>query len=75
MFIALYRWRIKPGMEKQFEHFWQIGTPLFRDQHGALGSRLHIAEDGSYFAYAQWPDRETYLAKKLCRQLIVPIKR
>jgi hypothetical protein len=24
---------------------------------GALGSRLHIAEDGTWVAYAQWPSK------------------
>jgi hypothetical protein len=25
-----------------------------------LGSRLHVAEDGTWVAYAQWPSREAW---------------
>ncbi len=31
---------------------------LIRDTHGALGSRLHKAKDGTWVAYAQWPSAE-----------------
>jgi len=65
MLVAVYRWRIKPGKEKDFERLWEAGTQMFRDEQGALGSRLHRSEDGTYFAYAQWPDRLTYFAKKV----------
>lgn len=64
MYIAFYRWRLKPGSEKKFEEQWEKGTMLFRDEQKTLGSRLHKADDGTWFAYAQWPSREMYHAKK-----------
>lgn len=36
---------------------WRIKTA----RYGALGSRLHQVDDGSWLAYAQWPDRERWL--------------
>lgn len=35
-------------------------TMAIRAHRGGLGSRLHLAEDGWWVAYAQWPDRETW---------------
>ena len=63
MYVAFYRWRLKPGTETQFESHWREGTLLFRNEQKALGSRLHRADDGTYFAYAQWPTRELYHAE------------
>jgi heme-degrading monooxygenase HmoA len=64
MYVAFYRWRLNQGQEAEFSRLWHEGTLLFRTEQGALGSRLHKAEDGTYFAYAQWPSREAYHAKK-----------
>lgn len=54
MFIALYRWRLKPGCEKQFEEAWSAITPYYRDSFGSSGSRLHRGSDGLFYAYAIW---------------------
>lgn len=35
-------------------------TLEIRENRGGLGSRLHKAEDGSFIAYAQWKDKETW---------------
>ena len=59
-FAVIYRWRLHPGMECQFQQAWERATPLLMRQRGALGSRLHKAEDGTWFAYAQWPDRKAW---------------
>ena len=59
MTIYLYRWKIKSGMEKQFEESWSAVTKAIREQCGSYGSRLHLAQNGEYFAYAQWPDIST----------------
>ena len=59
-FTVLYRWRLNPGMERQFQQAWEQATPLLMRQRGALGSRLHQAEDGTWFAYAQWPNRQAW---------------
>ena len=64
MFVVIYRWRIVPGGEAQFVSAWEDLTGRLRDERGGLGSRLHRAEDGSFLAYAQWPDRATWQASQ-----------
>jgi heme-degrading monooxygenase HmoA len=59
-FVVIYRWRLRPGMERQFQQAWEQATPLLMRQRGALGSRLHQAEDGTWVAYAQWPSRQSW---------------
>jgi len=61
-FAVLYRWRLHAGKEKQFQRAWKRITELIRTERGGLGSRLHQVEDGTWAAYAQWPDRETWAA-------------
>ena len=60
MFCVIYQWKVKPGKEELFRQTWRTITEAIYRQHGALGSRLHRADDGSgtWIAYAQWPDRE-----------------
>lgn len=41
---------------------WRRLTLAIADRLGGLGSRLHQLEDGWFAAYAQWPDRATWLA-------------
>ncbi|MBL8548520.1 MAG: antibiotic biosynthesis monooxygenase [Hyphomonadaceae bacterium] len=64
MFAVLYRWRIRPEREALFEESWRRGTLAIRRDLGGWGSRLHRAEDGSYIAYAVWPDEETWRTAK-----------
>lgn len=59
MTIFLYRWKIKPGKQKQFEDNWAVVTKAIRDQCGSYGSRLHLTASGEYVGYAQWPDVAT----------------
>jgi hypothetical protein len=40
---------------RQFIEVWSGLTVFFKESCGALGSRLHYADDGSFYAYAQWP--------------------
>ena len=54
MTIFLYRWKIKPGKQKQFEDNWSLVTMAIREQCGSYGSRLHLAANGEYLGYAQW---------------------
>jgi heme-degrading monooxygenase HmoA len=58
MFVAVYRWRLKPGLEEQFREAWHRTTMLARERCGSLGSALFRAQDGSWVAIARWPDRE-----------------
>lgn len=61
MFNVIYRWRIHGDKENQFEVAWAEVTHLFRTHRGALGSRLHRCSDGTYLAYAQWPDQRAWV--------------
>lgn len=56
----IYRWRIIPGREQQFEAGWRAGTERIAAEFGGWGSRLHYAGDQVYIAYAQWPDEATW---------------
>ncbi len=60
MFIALYRWKVKIGHEQDFLAGWHSRTKEIYQHCNSLGSRLHQAEDGTWVAYAQWPDRQIY---------------
>ncbi|MFS8064243.1 MAG: putative quinol monooxygenase [Luteimonas sp.] len=57
MFVVLYRWRIKPGMEDRFVTAWAGATRSLLAR-GSLGSRLHAGDDGCWYGYAQWPDAQ-----------------
>jgi len=59
-FAVIYRWRLHPCKEQQFRQAWERGTLLLMTKRGGGGlrSRLHQAEDGTWVAYAQWPNRE-----------------
>jgi heme-degrading monooxygenase HmoA len=58
VFVAIYCWRIKPGTEEQFREGWRRVTETLYRHQGSLGSRLHRNFDGTWVAYAQWPDRK-----------------
>ncbi|MEN3334618.1 MAG: hypothetical protein V7641_3983 [Blastocatellia bacterium] len=64
MFVVIYRWKIKQGMEEQFRAAWSKATQAIVLRYGALGSRLHQADDGSWLAYAQWPNRAQWEAMR-----------
>ncbi|HXI88333.1 MAG TPA: hypothetical protein VNH64_12795 [Parvularculaceae bacterium] len=55
----LYRWRVDPAKDRQFEAAWGEGTRLIHEKCGSLGARLHKGKDGLYWSYALWPDEET----------------
>lgn len=60
MFHVIYRWRIHPGQEEAFEAAWEEATRLIRTHRGGLGSILNRTPDGSYLAFARWPDEATW---------------
>ncbi len=62
MFAVIYRWRVIPGLEAQFEAGWRAGTEAIAAEFGAWGSRLHRGEGNVYVAYAQWPDEGAWRA-------------
>ena len=59
-FAVIYRWRIRIGLEEQFQQAWATTTELFIAERGALGSRLHQVDDGTWIAYAQWPTKQAW---------------
>lgn len=58
MFIVLYRWRLKTGLELQFIESWSKITEFFLENFDSKGSRLHRGNDGIWYAYAQWKSSE-----------------
>jgi len=58
MFYAIYRWKLKEGMEASFIDEWKRATSKIYEECGSYGSRLHLAEDGTYIAYAKWSTKE-----------------
>ncbi|MDT0278384.1 antibiotic biosynthesis monooxygenase [Blastococcus goldschmidtiae] len=59
MFAVLYRWRIDPDREDAFRQGWELVTRAIHRSCGSHGSRLHRADDGTWIAYALWPDAAT----------------
>jgi hypothetical protein len=60
MFAVVYRWKLIPGREAEFEAGWRAGTEAISKEFQGWGSRLHKGDDGCFYAYAQWPDRATW---------------
>lgn len=58
MFIAVYRYRLKPGVEVQFEADWAEVTRRGIEEDHSLGSTLGKAQDGSWVAIARWPTKQ-----------------
>ena len=58
-FVVIYQWRLRDGMDTQFLKAWSALTENLK-QRGALGSRLHRTDYGTFLAYAQWPDKAAW---------------
>jgi hypothetical protein len=59
VFAVICQWRVYPGCEEQFVDGWSRLTRAIQQSCGSYGSRLHRAGDGSWVAYACWPDAQT----------------
>lgn len=64
MFAVIYRWRLHEGKEQLFAEGWHRMTASIHDRCGSYGSRLHRVDDGTWLAYARWPDVE---ARERCQ--------
>jgi len=53
---VLYRWKLKPGRESEFEEAWTQGTRQIHQTCGSYGAVLHHDGEGIYWSYACWPD-------------------
>lgn len=62
MFVVIYRWHLHEGREEQFVEAWSAMTRSIREQCGSFGSRLHRDDEGTWVAYAAWPDEATWQA-------------
>ena len=71
MVTAIYRWRIEDGMEAQFIDGWKRVTRAIYDTCGSYGSRLHRCEDGTWLAYARWPDAARATPASMARSRVV----
>jgi len=60
MFAVIYRFKIRPGYEQQFQDSWTKRTEEIKATYSSLGSRLHKASEDFWIAYAQWPSREAW---------------
>jgi quinol monooxygenase YgiN len=75
MVIYLYRWKIKPDKEAQFQKAWSYVTGQLREKSGSLGSRLHRGDDGLWYGYAQWPSIEVREQSNLKNDEIIEARR
>ena len=67
MYCVSYRFDLLSNnseTRRQFISVWAGITKFFRNDCGALGSRLHYGADGAFYAYAQWPSQEVMDAAK-----------
>lgn len=60
MFYVIYKFEVNPGLEMDFEQDWAALTHAFITHSNGMGSRLHKTPDGTYIAYAEWPNKETW---------------
>ena len=60
VFCVIYHWSVSAENEEEFVRNWKRGTSETYIQRGSLGSSLHRLSDGSYLAYARWPNKESW---------------
>ena len=56
---VFYHWKIKEGRENDFEAAWAEVTRDGIERCGSIGATLNKCDDGTYAAYAVWPDKES----------------
>jgi heme-degrading monooxygenase HmoA len=57
MYAVIYRWRVAPQHEAEFQRRWHEGTKDIATHYGGGGSRLHKTNNGEWIAYARWPNK------------------
>ncbi|MEH6630854.1 MAG: hypothetical protein V7776_08515 [Halopseudomonas aestusnigri] len=58
VFASFYHWMINPEVINPFKEIWHRVTLELRSQYDVQGSRLHLASDAHWVAYAVWPSKE-----------------
>ncbi len=67
MFAVVYHWRLlENSNEKEFLEVWHKGTTKIYEERGSFGSSLHKLNDGTFIAYARWPNKEAW--QKMMRE-------
>lgn len=56
-FMAVYRWRVRPGCEARFQAAWRAAILASRSTWGSYGRWLTRTDDGAWVALAFWPSR------------------
>ena len=60
MFLVLYKWHVKRGMEEQFREAWRRGTRAITRRYGSYGSRLCRDAEGAFVGAAEWPSEDVW---------------
>lgn len=68
-FISVFEIVPRVGYESDLVASAAEMSALFKERFGSLGSRLHRAPDGRFFAYAAWPDKNTWESRAGAAQL------
>ena len=59
MFAVIYRFKLKPHQEADYQKYWHKIASFFVESRGAIGSSLHKGDDNLWVAYSRWPDKVT----------------
>lgn len=59
MFAVIYRFKLQPHQEAEFQQYWHTIAQYFMQSRGAIGSCLHKGDEGLWVAYSRWPDKAT----------------
>ncbi len=60
MRTIIYQFKVKEKRNEEFIEAWKEMTELIYKYENSLGSRLHMKDNQTYIAYAQWPDKYTF---------------
>lgn len=61
MFAVIYHWKlIANANEDEFIQSWHKGTTKIYRERGSFGSSLHKLNDGTFLAYARWPNKASW---------------
>lgn len=58
--VVISRFRVNPEKSEDFVSAWSRLSEVNREHFGTLGARLHLADDGLYYSYSHWPNRQTF---------------
>lgn len=61
MFVVVYRWRVLPGKEAEFQRAWRALSDVYMQLRGQLDASLQQCDDGHWVGKAVWHSRDEYL--------------